>query len=181
MKLAINLRSYFQGKIGGLENVVRNVCGGIAAVQEQEGEPLTIFAHESEADNVASLFPYGRIILLSHENAEQTIYEELQHGDYDLLFCPLLVLNPLNAPTPSAIVMPDLQHEYFPEFFDRKILDWRRHTYRASAVRADLVFTLSEYSKNSIVERFGVAREKVEIMNLDADDEFRQSTPGWAA
>jgi len=40
MKLAINLRAYFKGKIGGLENVVRNVCGGIAADQQRQQQPL---------------------------------------------------------------------------------------------------------------------------------------------
>src|SRR5215472_9896750 len=126
MKLAINLRCYVEGKIGGLENVVRNVCGGLAAEQERNGEPLVIFAHASEVANVTNLFRYGRIIPLTHETAEQVMYEELSRGDYDLLFCPLLVLDPLNAPIPSAILMPDLQHEYFPAFFDHTTLAWRR-------------------------------------------------------
>jgi glycosyltransferase involved in cell wall biosynthesis len=180
MKLAINLRTYFKGKIGGLENVVRNVCGGIAAAQHSALQPLTIFAHESEAANVATLFPYGQIIPVAEETAESVIYAELAHGNYDLLFCPLLVLDPLNAPVPSAIVMPDLQHEFYPEFFDRTVLEWRRRTYRASALRADVVFTLSEFSKKTIVERYGVGPEKIEVMALDADDEFRRPTPNWA-
>ena len=180
MKLAINLRTYFQGKIGGLENVVRSVCGGIAEAQHRQQQPLTVFAHPSEVGNVSSLFPHGQIIPVMEEGAESLMYRELADGKYDLLFCPLLVLDPLNAPVASAIVMPDLQHEFYPEFFDRNIIEWRRRTYQASARRADVVFTLSEFSKKTIVEKYGVGSEKIEVMTLDADDEFRSPTPDWA-
>jgi glycosyltransferase involved in cell wall biosynthesis len=180
MKLAINLRTYFQGKIGGLENIVRNVCGGIAASQLRQKQPLTIFAHPSEVGNVSNLFPSGRIIPVIEDGAESLMYAELADGKYDLLFCPLLVLDPLNAPVASAILMPDLQHEFYPEFFDRNVIEWRRRTYRASALRADVVFTLSEFSKKTIVEKYGVDPEKIEVMALDADDEFRSPTPDWA-
>lgn len=180
MKVAINLRTYFQGKIGGLENVVRNVGRGIATAQQEQHQPLTIFAHPTEVENVSSLFPCGQIIPVVEETAESVMYAELVQGNYDLLFCPLLVLEPLNAPIASAIVMPDLQHEFYPEFFGQNVIEWRHRTYQASALRADVVFTLSEFSKKTIVERYGVAPQKIEVMPLDADDEFRRPTPDWA-
>ena len=53
MNLAINLRTYVAGKIGGLENVVRNVCGGIAREQQRLDQPLTIFAHANTGNDLA--------------------------------------------------------------------------------------------------------------------------------
>ncbi len=177
MKIAVNLRQYAKGKIGGLENYVRHVVGGIATHQASRNQPLTIFVHQSEAPNARAIAPHATIFPIDHVAAEPTIQTELEAGGYDLLFCPLLVLEPLQSKIPSAVMIPDLQHEFFPEFFDPEILLWRRRTYRPSAFQADVVFTLSEHAKKSVVERFRISPEKIEVIYLDVDEEFRIATP----
>jgi glycosyltransferase involved in cell wall biosynthesis len=176
MKIAVNLRTYVKGKIGGLENYVSNMVKGIATSQLRLQEPLTIFAHKSEADNVRQLAPKATIISVVHDTAAGVIERELDNGGYDLLFCPLLVLDPLKPKIPSAVMIPDLQHEFFPEFFDADTLQWRRQTYRPSTISARLIYTLSEHAKRTIVEKFRVSPEKIEVIYLDVEDEFRQPT-----
>ena len=178
MHLAVNLRSFAKGKIGGMENYVRRVAGGIAERQRATGEKLTIFASEAEVVNVARMAPGAGVIGVNEDNAERTIEAALKSGTYDLLFCPLLVLEPLRPGIPSAVTIPDLQHEFYPEFFDRATLEWRRERFGRSARHADVVFTLSEYSKSTIVERLGVDSRKVVVTELDADEEFgRPASP----
>jgi glycosyltransferase involved in cell wall biosynthesis len=178
MRLAVNLRFYFKGKIGGMENYLRHVLGGISDHQAGSGGEWVVFAHVSEAENVKQIAPGARVIEVTHENSTRVIENELNRIAYDLFFCPLLVLDPLTVTTPSAVTIPDLQHEYFPEYFDENTLSWRRHTFRPSAVNADIVFTISQYSKRTIVERFGIAPAKIVVVGLDVDPEFRrQSSP----
>lgn len=178
MNIAVNLGSYFQGKIGGLENYVRHVVGGVAAEQENKKASLTIFAQDSEVDNVRQFASQAKVVSVTHQTATQVVEAELKRADFDLLFCPLLVLDPLRPPIPSCVMMPDVQHEFLPELFDADVLRWRRHNYRPSAVRADVVYTLSENAKSTIVEKFQINPEKIEVVYLDVDKEFHEpATP----
>ena len=68
----------------------------------------------------------------------------------------------------------------YPEFFDSAVLKWRRERYGPSAKQASVVFTLSEYSKATIVQKLGVDPRKVVVAALDADEEFRREAPAEA-
>ncbi|HUS05459.1 MAG TPA: glycosyltransferase [Bryobacteraceae bacterium] len=181
MKIAINLRTYVKGKIGGLENYVHNVVQGIAASQHRRRDALTIFTHKTEVDNVRQLSPDARIVPVVHDTALGVIEAELERGGYDLLFCPLLVLDPLKPKIPSAVMIPDLQHEFFPDFFDANTLQWRRQNYRPSTIYASRIFTLSEHSKQTIVDKFRVSPEKIEVIYLDVENEFKDRVKGQAS
>ena len=173
MNIAINLRQYFKGKIGGMENYVRHVVGGILARQDIFHE-VAIFVLESEAPHVREFAPCARLIALPLTEGVDRIERELESGNYDLLFCPLLVLEPLRSKIASAVTIPDLQHEYYPEFFSPALLAWRKQNYRPSVHIADVIFTISAYSKRSIVEKLAIEAAKVIVVDLDVDEEFRQ-------
>jgi glycosyltransferase involved in cell wall biosynthesis len=173
MRVAINLLRYVKGEIGGMENYVRHIVSGIGADPRVVRHGLTIFAHQSQLEHVREFAPGAKLIGVSYETAEATILRELEQGSYDLFFCPLLVLDPLHVPIPSAITIPDLQHEYFPEFFDTSTLEWRRRTFQPSVLYADTVFTISEHSKSTIVDRLRVDPAKIVVVGLDVDPEFR--------
>ena len=176
MHIAVNLRTFFQGEIGGLENVVRHIVGGIAADQYSKRNPVTIFVHDTQARYVRLFAPHAHVISLADRTAEQTIEHELETGKYLLLFCPLLVLEPLAPKVPSVVCMPDLQHEVHPEFFTEDVLQWRRRSYRPSARNADAIVTISEHAKRTIIQKFGVKPSKVEVVYLDVDEEFRNES-----
>src|SRR4051812_19616187 len=111
MRLAVNLRLYVKGQIGGIENYVRHVVRAIAQQQQAAQAEWTVFGIESELQNVGEFAPGASLFPVTHETAEMTIAEELRRSSYDLLFCPLLVLDPLQRIIPSVITIPDLQHE----------------------------------------------------------------------
>ena len=138
---------------------------------------MTLFAQRDEVANVQAIAPGARVIPVVHETAVETMEAELATGNYDLLFCPLLVLDPLRPGIPSATTMPDLQHEFFPEFFESSTLKWRRQTFRPSTIYAAHIFTLSQHAKDTIVDKFRADPEKIEVVYLDVDDEFRQPAP----
>ncbi len=181
MRIAVNLRLYVKGKIGGLENYVRHVVSSLDARQRAAGIPLTVFAHRDEVENVRELAPGSSIIPVVHDSAAATMEAALAQGQFDLLFCPLLVLDPMKVKIPSAVMMPDLQHEFFPDFFDSDTLKWRRQTYRPSTIHASQIFTLSEHAKKTIVDIFRADPAKVEVIYLDVDEEFRNSRPDKAS
>ena len=168
MKIAINLRQLYKGKIGGQENYVRNVIKGLSS------DDLTIFIHESEVEHGREFAPDARFVPLKHETAMMAIEAELSRTSFDIFFCPLLVLEPLRVKIPSAIMMPDVQHEFHPEFFEPQVLQWRKLNYRPSAINADIVITPSLHSKQTIVNRYGIDPDKILVTYHDVDNEFRQ-------
>jgi len=168
MRIAVNLRQYYKGKIGGMENYVRNVLSRL------QHHSLTIWVHEEEVEHVREFAPKAKIIGITHQQGAAAIEKGLKSGQFDLFFCPLLVLEPLVVSQPSAVMMPDIQHEFFPEFFDQQVLQWRRQTYGPTALNADVVFTLSEHAKETIVEKFKINPDKIAVIHLDADEQFKK-------
>ena len=168
MRIAVNLRQYYKGKIGGMENYVRNILSRL------DSESLTIFVQAEEAVHVREFAPRAELIKIGHENALAKMAETLEQRAFDLYFCPLLVLEPLFVKIPTAVMMPDVQHEFFPEFFDEAVLNWRKQTYRPSAAHADVLFTLSEDAKRTIIGQYGASADHIEVIPLDVDDEFRR-------
>jgi len=176
MRVAVNLRLYVKGKIGGMENYVRHVMAGISVNQAKSGDGWTVFANPSEAGNVRELCPGASIIPVVHETATSVIRDELNATGYDVLFCPLLALEPMRPEIPSAVTIPDLQHEFYPEYFEAGTLKWRRDTFQPSASNADIVFTLSQFSKRTIAERLHADPNKIVVVELAADPEFGATT-----
>lgn len=172
MHIAINLRHFVGGEIGGLENYVRHVVRGVADAQVTRGQALTVFSRRSEVDNIAGFAPGARVLPVPHVTAEACLTAEIANADYALLFCPLLTLEPSEPKIPSAVMVPDLLHEFYPDHFGADILEWRRRHYRPSVEWADVVFTLSEESRATIVERFDVDPDKIVVIHLDVGAEF---------
>ncbi|MDD5558610.1 glycosyltransferase family 1 protein [Candidatus Methylomirabilis sp.] len=90
----------------------------------------------------------------------------------DLWFCPLINLAPRHCRLPCVVSIPDLQPEFYPDFFRKDLLEWRRRDLQASCRNATKVVTLSEFSKTTIVERYHVPADKVHAIPLAVGDEF---------
>lgn len=174
VSIVVNLRLFTKGEIGGLENYVRHVVGGLSRAHAGRGTPITVLARPSEVPHVQAIAPDATVLPVS---TELEVDAEVRRGAYTFLFCPLLVLEPLHPAIPSAVMIPDVQHEFFPEFFDAATLRWRTRTYATSARNADVVFTLSEHAKKTIVDAYGVPPGKVEVIYLAVDPEFERPAP----
>ncbi len=69
----------------------------------------------------------------------------------------------------SAVTVHDILFEDFPEFFTRFFRLRSRLLVRHSARRARVVCSVSEFSKNELVRRYGIAPEKITITYNAAD------------
>lgn len=86
-------------------------------------------------------------------------------------------IHPDVAPLPGVLIMPDIQHEYCPEFFSPRDLDERRRLYTASARRATHICAISEFTRSTLIERLGIAPERVTTTHLAADPIFHPGSP----
>jgi glycosyltransferase involved in cell wall biosynthesis len=81
-------------------------------------------------------------------------------------------IHPDVAPLTNVLIMPDIQHEYYPEFFSPHELDERRRLYTASAKRAAHICAISEFTRQTLIERLGIAPERITTTHLAADPMF---------
>ena len=86
-------------------------------------------------------------------------------------------IHPDLMPLTNVLVMPDIQHEYCPEFFPGRELDERRRLYTNSAHRAVHICAISEFTRETLIERLGMAPERVTTTHLAADPIFEPGSP----
>lgn len=76
----------------------------------------------------------------------------------------------------NVLIMPDIQHDYCPEFFSPHDLVERRRVYTASAKRAHHICAISEFTRQTLIERLGVPPERITTTHLAADPIFHPTS-----
>lgn len=103
-------------------------------------------------------------VLSSHKLWTLTaLQKKLLSNPPDVLFS-LTHYAPLFVPCKSVILITDLGHEKMPQFYKKKDLYQLKYWTRLSAMRADKIITISEYSKKDIVELYNINPKKVVVV-----------------
>src|SRR5581483_11955644 len=71
----------------------------------------------------------------------------------------------------AATTVLDVQHEVFQEFFSRAELAYRRLFYGWTVRRSRIVITISEHARHALIERLGLAPDRVRAIHLAVDHE----------
>jgi len=109
---------------------------------------------------------------LVNATANAHMLSNIRKHKIDLWFCPLINLAPGRIHIPSVVCIPDLQPAFHPEHYRKDLSDWYRKRLPASCREATQIITLSEFSRSTMVERYGVAPEKIHAIPLAVGDEF---------
>lgn len=177
MRIGLNLTDLIPGKIGGMEYYMRALVEFLPQIDNRHS--FFVFCLKNGSKKIETPKGVKKIALPNPPNRQSLsvdLRKEIINHKITVWLSPLLILDPLPADIPKAFTIPDMQHEYFPEFFDTETLKWRRRYYQLSALAADLIFTISEDSKKDIVNFLGVPPEKVTVTYLDADPMFNHVT-----
>jgi glycosyltransferase involved in cell wall biosynthesis len=70
------------------------------------------------------------------------------------------------------VTIPDIQHEYYPDFFSDEELHLRKSYIQPTCEMATEIITISKYSKNCLIEKIKVDPEKIHVIYLAAGDLF---------
>jgi len=91
---------------------------------------------------------------------------------------------PVGGPRPLVVTIHDVSYERHPEWYPYKRDPLRRALYRRSARSADRIITDSQFSKQEIVEAYGINPAGIDVIPLAAAAAFRPGPPlplpsGW--
>ena len=172
MKIGVILANLYPGKIGGAEQYVRNVLHEMSQI-----EGLEIYAF---VNSVAypSFFNEGcaQIKKIKDEEDRDTqLFFWIDYLNIDILFCPLFFIAPNNSPIPAVASILDVQHEFFPQYFEPKVLKEIRKSTASTLTQADGILTISEYSKKTIIDKYNIPDKKIAVTYLNSDAAFEQN------
>ena len=120
----------------------------------------------------AARFLHGRLGLQYWRTPEVETLRRARALDAEVVLSVPGYIHPEVAPLTNVLIMPDIQHEYCPEFFSPSELDERRHLYSVSAKRAAHICAISEFTRQTLIERLGIPPERVTTTHLAADPIF---------
>ena len=180
MTVGISLLTLVPGVVGGSETYARELVAALGRVGELEYRVFTpAIVDDIEGQQVRSYrarrsMP-GRAAAMTEALVRpRPLRRDLRLGELDAIHFPLTVMLPRVERPPAAVSLLDIQHVFFPEFFSRAELAYRRFAYGWSLRRAHTVIAISRHVKDTVVERMEIEPERVEVIHLGLDhDLFR--------
>jgi len=173
MKIGINLFQMWSGKMGGMEQFLRNLIEYTSCLTNDE---IYLFLNKYSYDDFQINNQQVKKISIKLDKNPQNVDAEFHKWINDLnihlWFCPLFTLVPKNLKIPSVVMIPDIQHEFFPEFFQNEDLHWRKDSIKYAAASANIILTISHFSKATIIDRYKIPEDKIITIHGDAPTEF---------
>jgi glycosyltransferase involved in cell wall biosynthesis len=190
--VALSLLTVFPGRVGGSESNIRGVLGEFAAGRGPA--QVTVLASRHVIGPYAGYargpVTFRHVRAYRPGNRPATRFAAMNAGralpvldgrGFDLVHYPATVPVPRVRGTPRVVSLLDVQHHELPQMFSPLERHLRRWAYDGAARDADLVLTISEHARQGIVERIGVAPDRVRAIPLGVDHaRFSPDGPGPA-
>ena len=172
MRIAIDAHSVGT-KLAGNESYAVNL---IEALAEIDGvNDYTLYVTTAQAyDRFHQRWPNFKVqTTLPHTpliRIPLTLSAELRKHPVDVLHVQFTA--PPFCPCPAVVSIHDLSFEHLPETFNRRSRTQLRLTVRHSARRAAKILTLSEHTRNDIIDTYGIDPNRITAIPLAAPAHF---------
>jgi glycosyltransferase involved in cell wall biosynthesis len=190
VNVALALLTLFPGRSGGTETYVRALVAEFA--RGGTSDPVTLLVSRRVASalgdsglpmHVVSSYRPGdsaptRLLAMTFAALAPRLVARDVPGGIDVVHYPVTVPIPRVDDAATVVSLNDIQHHDLPEFFSAPERRYRGWAYDGAARRADAVLTLSEHSRRQIVERLGIAPERVTAIPCAVDHQRFSPTPG---
>ncbi|MEH7440598.1 glycosyltransferase family 1 protein [Neobacillus drentensis] len=165
MRVGINLLNFSQDRFGGVEQYVKNLILHLVNVQQD----LKLFLFITR--------PYRDIFPVHHEQIKRVMFKEVKSPvqiheaihqyQIDLWFSPLHRSYIPDIPIPTVVTIHDLLHTSYPQYVSDN-LEWHNHYYQQFSPSIDSVITVSNFSKQTIIQNLQIPEEKIHVIYQDA-------------
>lgn len=193
IKLAIDVRWMIPGLAGGIENVARSFINEL--IQTDHHNLYTLLLNpqchfnlnhhnniqafsETTFDLIKKRFHLLRSALYSKLRIEHLYSPDimnlrfLRELDAELVYSFPGYIRPDLYPLPNILMVPDIQHEFLPEFFHEKVLEERRRVYGDSINNAVHLCAISEFTRQTLIDKLHIKPQHITTILLSADPIF---------
>lgn len=159
--------------MGGIETYLRNLLAGLAEVDREDR--VVVLAPPAAGPLLEGLPGRFTTRIVDQEALASDLgskgygayLRELIEGEApDLCHFPFSNMFPRDLALPTVLTMMDVQHEFYPEFFDPGELSRRRERVGPSLEAATAIIAPSRFTARSLEERLGVPGEKIAVIGL---------------
>jgi glycosyltransferase involved in cell wall biosynthesis len=181
VRVGISMLTLVPGVVGGSERYARELAKALSRVGLLEYRAFLPTVAPDAADGLQSLVVpeyrasatmTGRIAAMSRASvAPGRILRRLELGRLDAIHFPLSVMIPRIDSPPAATTLHDLQHDYYPQFFSRAELAYRRLVYGWTLRKSRIVIVISDHARQTLIERHGLNPERVRSIHEGVDNE----------
>jgi glycosyltransferase involved in cell wall biosynthesis len=185
MRIGIYTLFLTPGQIGGIETYLRHLVKHLAHVDRRNrytlfvtGQNRHLFANLPDNFDLVQIsqLPPGPFIVarLMHKLDLLPAYaaHQMQRYPLDVLHYPGSTIDQRTIKIPCVLTLHDLQHEYFPAFFDKQTLQWRQKEYPASIAKARKIITVSNFTRQTIIEKFDLLPDQIQTVYEGVDKIF---------
>jgi glycosyltransferase involved in cell wall biosynthesis len=182
MNIAVNTRLLIKDKLDGIGWFTYESLKRIT-IQHPEHQFYFIFDRKFNSEFIFSdnitpivLYPQARHPLLFYLWFEYSLASLLKRLKADLFLSPDGYLS-LKAETKSLAVIHDLNFEHYPKDLPFLIRIYYRYYFPKFAEKAARIATVSEFSKQDIVQLYNVPAEKVDVVYDGANEKYFPLSP----
>jgi len=93
----------------------------------------------------------------------------------DVLCCPFSAIGNRENGIPVVSTILDIQHEFYPQFFEAKELYSRKRFYTNIVRKADWITCISDYTKDTFCDLYKFPRERATTIYIAVEDRFKNS------
>jgi glycosyltransferase involved in cell wall biosynthesis len=179
--VALALLTLFPGRSGGTETYARAlvhelgrghaaervtllVSRRVAQALGDPGLPMHLVSSYRTGDRAAT-----RLLAMTFAGLAPRVVSRDVPAGIDVVHYPVTVPIPRVEGAATVVSLNDVQHHELPAFFSSAERRYRRWAYDGAARRADEVLTLSEHARAQIVERLGIAGDRVTAIPCAVD------------
>ncbi len=178
MKIAVNTRFLLKGKLEGIGVFTHESLQRITRAHP-EHEFIFIFDRPYDksfiySDNITPVVipPPARHPLLWYLWFEWALPYVLRKHQPDVLLSPDGYLS-LSSSIPTLLVLHDLAFEHFPEYVPGLVGKYYKHYTPKFARHARRIATVSEYTKQDVVQLYGIQPDKVDVVYNGVKDVYK--------
>lgn len=178
LKIAVNTRLLLKNKLEGIGWFTYEALKRIV-IEHPEHEFFFIFDRKYDdefifASNVKPIVigPQARHPFLYYLWFEYSIPFILNKIKADIFLSPDAYCS-LSTKTKTLIVIHDLNFEHFPENLPWLVRKYYRYYTPRFAKKANRIATVSEFSKNDIVDQYNIPSEKIDVVFNGANENFK--------
>jgi len=181
MKIAVNTRLLLKNRLEGIGWFTYESLKRITQ-QHPEYEFIFIFDRPYDnsfifSDNIKPVViqPQARHPVLFYLWFEQSIPRLFKKINPDLFISPDGYLS-LKSKVKSLVVMHDLNFEHYPKDIPLMARKHYRYFFPKYAKKADRIATVSEYSKQDIIDQYDISANKIDVVYNGADEGFKPAS-----
>lgn len=175
MRIGIEMRQVALGTAGGISLLLKGVLENL--FQRHPEHDYTVFCTVFNRGLLDNLPTQVEVLTLPAQFYLTEVDRMARDRDLDVLFRAYPVEHRLDFPLKKQIfLIPDIQHEYFPEFFQADILRSRRVAFTLALAAAGAIGTISEFARQTIRDQECTHCRDIFLMGPALQEDHRQAS-----